>query len=203
MSKDEKVFISVEGCIGAGKTTVAKLLAAGRNSALIIEDHEANPFLDKFYPNPSRYALETELAFVLIHYHQMLHEIQMQEGNDCVADFCISKDLLFAEMNLNNDDLALFKKLYFPLAKRLPEPDVMICLKCSDELILERIKQRNQGSEHRIDPEYFLELNKRYDAYFEEVKIPKIKVDMNEYDLSENSACITQLSNKMDEILHS
>lgn len=197
------MYIAVEGCIGSGKTTIATLLATTRNSSLMLEDYQANPFLDKFYQKPSKYSFETELSFVLIHYHQILQEMPLQENNNYIADFCISKDLLFAEMNLNTDDLVLFKNLYFPLAKRLPEPDVMICLKCSDELILERIKQRDQGSEHHIDPEYFLELNKRYDNYFAEVTTPKIIVDMNEYDLLGNPACITQLSNKIDEILHS
>jgi deoxyadenosine/deoxycytidine kinase len=194
------MYVAVEGCIGVGKTTVAKLLAANRNSSLILEDYQSNPFLDKFYPNPSRYALETELAFVLIHYHQISNEMQLQESNDCVADFCISKDLLFAKMNLNDDDLALFKNLYFPLVKRLPEPDIMICLKCSDELILERIKQRGQGSEHRIDQEYFLKLNKRYDAYFADTKAAKIEVDMDKYDFLENPAGISWISRKIDDL---
>lgn len=194
------MFIAVEGCIGSGKTTVAKLLATERNINCILENHKANPFIDKFYSNPSKYALETELAFVLIHYHQIFHKLKQREQDEYVADFCISKDLLFAEMNLNKDDLALFKNLYLPLTKRLFEPDLMICLQCSDELILERIKQRNQGSEHYIDPEYFLKLNRRYDAYFAEIKTPKIEVDMNKYDFIENPASIRWLSNNIDKL---
>ena len=165
------------------------------------ENHKANPFIDKFYSNPSRYSLETELAFVLIHYHQILHEVQLHESNNYIADFCISKDLLFAEMNLNDDDLVLFKNLYFPLVKRLPEPDVMICLKCSDELILERIKQRGQSCEHRIDLEYFLELNKRYDAYFAETNATKIEVNMNGVDFINHPENIAWLSNEINELL--
>ena len=196
------MYVAVEGCIGAGKTTVSRLLAGERNSSLILEDHQANPFLDKFYPNPSRYALETELAFVLIHYHQISHEMQMQESDNYIADFCISKDLLFAEMNLNDDDLVLFKNLYLPLAKRLPEPDAMICLKCSEGLILERIKQRDQGSEHCIDPEYFVELNRRYDAYFAETRATKIEVDMNKYDFIKSPIDISWVSREIDELRH-
>ncbi|MCK5605948.1 deoxynucleoside kinase [Candidatus Pacearchaeota archaeon] len=195
------MYVAVEGCIGSGKTTVSRLLVDKRNSSLILEDSQANPFLDKFYSNPPRYAFETELAFVLIHYHQISNEMQLHESNDYIADFCISKDLLFAKMNLNDNDLALFKNLYFPLAKRLPEPDIMICLKCSDELILERIKQRGQGSEHCIDPEYFLDLNKRYDAYFTEIKTAKIEVNMDEVDFINHSENIIWLSNEINELL--
>lgn len=195
------MYVAIEGSVGSGKTTVARLLAGKRNSSLILEDHEANPFLDKFYPNPSRYALETELAFVLIHYHQIFHKLKQREQDEDVADFCISKDLLFAEMNLNKDDLALFQSLYLPLMSRLPEPDVMICLKCSDKLILERVKQRNQGSEHRIDPEYFLKLNKLYDNYFAEVKIPKIEVDMNKCDFLHNPENTKWLSDNIDKLV--
>ena len=192
--------VAIEGSVGSGKTTVARLLAGKRNSSLILEGHEANPFLDKFYPNPSRYALETELAFVLIHYHQIFHKLKQREQDEYVADFCISKDLLFAEMNLNKDDLALFRSLYSALTRRLPKPDVMVYLKCSDELILKRIKQRNQGNENSIDPEYFVKLNNRYDKYYAEMNMPKIEVDMNEYDFIENPASIRWLSDNIDKL---
>ncbi len=194
------MYVAIEGCIGSGKTTVAKLLATERNSNLILEKFKDNPFLDKFYSNPSRYALETELAFILIHYHQILHELQQQKKVEYISDFHISKDLLFAEMNLSKKDLIIFKNLYTALTERLPVPDVILCLQCSDKLILERVKQRNQGSEHRIDLEYFLKLNKLYDNYFAEAKNPKIEVDMNKLDFVSSPECITWLSDKIDEM---
>jgi len=194
------MYIAVEGCIGSGKTTVAKLLAAERKSNIILEQFEGNPFLKQFYLNSSKYALETELAFVLIHYHQMFHELQQLKNEEYIADFHISKDLLFAEMNLSKKDLIIFKNLYTALTERLPVPDVIVCLQCSDKLILERVKQRNQGSEHRIDPEYFLKLNKLYDNYFAEAKIPKIEVDMNKLNFVSSPECITWLSDKIDEM---
>ncbi len=194
------MYIVVEGCIGSGKTTVAKLLAAERNSSLILEHYEDNPFLKQFYLNPSKYALETELAFVLIHFHQVFHGLQQVETGEYVSDFHISKDLLFAKMNLNKEDLALFRNLYSALTRRLPKPDVMVYLKCSDELILKRIKQRNQGTENSIDPEYFVKLNRRYDKYYAEMNMPKIEVDMNEYGFLENPASIRCLSNNIDKL---
>lgn len=195
------MYVAIEGCIGSGKTTVARLLAAEHNVSCILENHKANPFIDKFYSNPSKYALETELAFVLIHYHQVFHELKQVKNGEYISDFHISKDLLFAEMNLNKDDLALFKNLYSALIRRLPEPDIIICLKCSDDLILDRIKKRDQGSEHQIGPKYFLKLSKLYDKYFAEVKIPKIEVDMSKIDFINYPENIAWLSNKIDEIL--
>jgi len=194
------MYIVVEGCIGSGKTTIAKLLAAERNSNLILEQFEDNPFLKKFYLNPSLYALETELAFVLIHYHQAFHGLQLVETGEYISDFHISKDLLFAKMNLNKEDLALFRSLYSALTRRLPKPDVMVYLKCSDELILKRIKRRNQGNENSIDHEYFVKLNNRYDKYYAEMNMPKIEVDMNEYEFLENPASIRWLSNNIDKL---
>ena len=195
------MYIAIEGCIGSGKTTLARLLSAERNSSLLLEDYQANPFLDKFYSDRPRYALETELAFVLIHYHQVFHTFQLQQKDvEYIAGFHISKDLVFAEMNLNNDDLLLFKDLYLPLAKRLPEPDIMICLKCSDELILKRIKQRDRGNESDVGPEYFLELNKRYDAFFAETKATKIEVNMDELDFINHPENIVWLSDKIDNL---
>lgn len=194
------MFIAIEGCVGSGKTTVAKLLAAERNSNLILEQFEDNPFLKKFYLNPSKYALETELAFVLIHYHQVFHVPQQIKKEEYISDFHISKDIFFAEMNLNKEDLAIFQSLYSALTRRLPEPDVMVYLKCSDESILKRIKQRNQGNENSIDPEYFVKLNSRYDKYYAEMNMPKIEVDTNGCDFIENPASIGWLSNRIDKL---
>ncbi len=195
------MFIAVEGCVGSGKTTLARLLAAKRKSNIILEQFEGNPFLKQFYLNPSKYALETELAFVLIHYHQISHELHQIKDKEYISDFHISKDLLFAEMNLNNEDLIIFKNLYAALTRRLSEPDMVICLKCPDESILERIEQRGRRNENCIDPKYFIKLNQLYEEYFAKINLPKIEVDLNEYNLLGNSACITWLSDKIDEML--
>lgn len=196
------MLITVEGCVGSGKTTIAKLLAAERNSNLILERFEENPFLKKFYLNPLLYALETELAFVLIHYHQIFHELQLSKNGECISDFHISKDLLFAEMNLNNNDLAIFKNLYTALTERLPVPNVVVCLQCSDELILKRVEERKRNIETQTTPQYFIKLNRLYKKYFKEIEWPKVLISMDEHDFVKDPYCTDRLSREIDKFSH-
>jgi len=193
------MYIVVEGCIGSGKTTIAKLLAIERNSNLILEQFEDNPFLKQFYLNPSKYALETELAFVLIHYHQMFHELQQVKTGEYITDFHISKDFLFAEMNLGHEDMIIFKNLYTVLTERLPVPDVVVCLQCSDELILRRIEERKRNIETQITIQYFTKLNRLYERYFKEIALPKVLVSMDECDFINDPLCIEWLLRKIGE----
>lgn len=196
------MFIAVEGCTGSGKTTIAKQLASERGSALVLEDFQANPFLKEFYPDPSKYVLETELAFVLIHYHQVFHEFEKSDCKDVVSDYYISKDLLFAKMNFEHtENLRIFENLYTPLSKRLPSPDVVICLRCSNELILQRIRARDRDIEQKINEEYFIKLNALYGQYFEDLHPPQIDVDMNERDFLKDPSQIKWLSRQIDEIM--
>ncbi|MHC4573404.1 MAG: deoxynucleoside kinase [Planctomycetota bacterium] len=191
----------VEGCIGSGKTTIAKLLAAERNSNLILEQFEDNPFLNQFYLNPSKYALETELAFVLIHYHQVFHELQQIKNGEYISDFHVAKDLIFAKMNLSKaDDLNVFVELYKALVKRLTAPDVVVFLRCSDELVADRISKRSRDIELKASPEYFVRLNRLYEEYFKEIKLAKICVNMDDCDFVKDSAQIKWLSEKIDQL---
>jgi len=196
------MYIVLEGCIGSGKTTIAKLLEAERNSDLILEQFEGNPFLKKFYLNPLLYALETELAFVLIHYHQVFHELKQVKNGEYISDFHISKDLLFAEMNLNNKDLTIFKNLYTALTERLPVPDVVVCLQCSDELILKRVEERKRNIETQTTPQYFIKLNRLYEKYFKEIEWPKVLISMDEHDFVKDPSCTDRLSQEIDKFSH-
>jgi len=195
------MFIAVEGCIGSGKTTLAKLLASYRKMVSLLETHHENPFLQKFYTNPTAYAIETELAFVLIHYHQVFHNRDMLQTQQCIADFSMSKDILFAEMNLSQEDLMLFKSVYYPLVGRLPKPDLMVCLKCSDSLILERIAKRKRRSEGQVDREYFVRLNERYESYFIEIDTPKIIVNVDQVDFIDDPQAVVWLSAEIDKLM--
>ncbi|MFH1884718.1 MAG: deoxynucleoside kinase [Planctomycetota bacterium] len=194
------MYIAVEGCIGSGKTTVAELLATERHSNLVLERFEDNPFLGKFYSNPSRYALETELAFVLIHYHQVFHELKQIKKGGYISDFHISKDLIFARMNLiKAEDLQIFMELYKALVRRLTTPDVVVFLRCSDELALDRVKKRNRNIELKATQQYFIKLNRLYEEYYDKLELPKICVDMDNYDFVKDPSCIKWLSREIDE----
>ena len=172
-------YIVVEGCIGAGKTTVARILAEKHKSTLLLEKFEENPFLDKFYVNKSAYALETELCFALIHYHQLKDALQQKKHNSFITDFCIEKDTLFADMNLSKRELGLFYSVYRFLSNQLKPPELMVCLHCTDELIIERITHRNRNKEDVTWADYFIKLNHLYEHFFERGPWKRIDVDMN------------------------
>src|SRR5438552_2276428 len=140
-------LIAVEGCIGVGKTTWAKAIAEARNAKLALEEFDKNPFLEAFYADRPGNALETELHFLLVHFHQ-LKNIQKQKSRETVADFALFKDTIFSQLNLKGgEENEIFKRLYHVLAKRLDRPDLVIYLRGSNDLILNRIQQRNRALE--------------------------------------------------------
>lgn len=192
------MWIAIEGCIGAGKTTVAGLLAGMRGSSAILERYTDNPFLAKFYSEPSRYALETELSFVLIHFHQVLHALRLAETAEHISDFHISKDHVYAEMNLHGDDLRVFENLYTSLSQRLPPPDVMVCLQCSDRLLLRRIEKRQRSVEMGFSSQYVRALNRLYDDYFRTIPWPKVLVNGDEHDFVDDPSSVAWLSREID-----
>lgn len=190
-------YIAVEGCIGVGKTTVARLLTGKIQSHLVLERFEDNPFLKKFYEDPVKYALETELCFVLIHYHQLKEASELQKGDYIISDFCIEKDKIFANLNIKGEYFNLFKEFHNRLSNFLPQPDIMVCLHCTDELILQRIKERNREEETLIKADYFLKLNNYYEIFFKESSCKKINVSMNERDFLKDKSHILWLQNEI------
>jgi len=196
------MYLAIEGCIGSGKTTVARLLCKTKNLSLILEEFEKNPFLDKFYLEPGKHDLETELAFVLIHYHQ-LKIIKDFPLENYLSDFYFGKDLLYAETNLFDNEIIIFKSLYFQLSTMIPEPDLIIGLQGSNDLIIDRILKRKQGKEIAINTDYFIKLNERYKEFFDDIQMPKIMVDMDDRDFLKDPDQITWLSNEIDKVFQS
>jgi deoxyadenosine/deoxycytidine kinase len=143
------VFISIEGCIGSGKTTTAKIVAERLSFLALPEETAHHPFLADFYSNPSLYALETELGFVLLHYHRL----RMVHGQSMlVTDFSPGKDLMFAKMNLDGADFALFDHVYRELTHRLVRPNIAIFLDLPIGVLMERIRKRGRPYEQGIAP---------------------------------------------------
>jgi len=152
------MLIAVEGCIGVGKSTVARSLAAYRKCKVILERFEENPFLPAFYENRVANATETEFAFVLLHFHQLKEHAAEIEKREVVADFHLGKDLIYAGLNLHTaETLRIFKELHHNLSTQVAAPSLMICLSAPIELLLERIQRRNRGFELKIDRSYYAE----------------------------------------------
>ena len=192
--------IAIEGCVGAGKTTVARLLSEKMAALLLLEQFVWNPFLDKFYQEPSRYALETELGFILIHYHQLREALRTGIDAGVVSDFCFAKDKIFCDLNLAGDEARLFKTLYEFLAARLSNPDVVVCLHCTDDLVLRRIEQRSRDREAMTSHEYFRRLNAAYERFFRELSVPKVDVDMDARDFLEDESHVEWLVKELLEV---
>jgi deoxyguanosine kinase len=153
------LIIAIEGGIGVGKTTTARLLAERINADLVLEQTDRHPFLSDFYQDPSRFAIETELGFVLLHYHQ-LH--QLSADNVVVADFSPAKDVVFAQINLRGSALELFEYVYEHLSRKVPQPALAIYLDLDVNVALERIRLRDRSYERGLTSEYLEELNSSY-----------------------------------------
>ena len=132
------MLIVVEGCVGAGKSTVAEGLALSRESKLLLEDFESNPFLRDFYDDPVGNATETEFAFLLLHFHQLKSQAGTPQDSEVVADFHLGKDLLYADLNLKDNRLnRLFTELYDVCMEKTPRPALMIFLSATTDLLVE------------------------------------------------------------------
>lgn len=152
------MYIAIEGCIASGKSSTAGLLAEALGYAQVKEQTKQHPFIAQFYADPEQFAFETELAFALIHYHQ-LHQLQ---DADIVADFSPAKDMVFAEMNLAGDELKMFVSLYEMLSRRVPQPDIAIFLDLPVEECRRRCIARGRPFEAGIKIEYLERLRAFY-----------------------------------------
>ena len=153
------MIVSVEGLIGSGKSTTARMLADRLSYPAVLEKTDVHPFLADFYADPARSALQTELAFVLLHYHQLR---PLARETNLVADFSPGKDLVFARMNLSGEDLSIFEDLFEKLIGRLTPPALAVFLDLPIELLMRRIAQRGRPYELGIAVKYLERLKGFY-----------------------------------------
>lgn len=160
-------YIVVEGAIGVGKTSLARRLAVSFNAALMLEEAEENPFLERFYRNPRTAALPAQLFFLFQRARQLeaLHQHDLFAATR-VADYLFDKDRLFAGINLDPDELDLYEKVYARLSLDVPTPDLVIYLQAPTHVLLERIARRGIRYEQQIEAEYLDRLNDAYARYF-------------------------------------
>ncbi|MBX7237371.1 MAG: deoxynucleoside kinase [Caldilineales bacterium] len=177
-------YIAIEGVIGVGKTTLARMLAESTSAEVLLEVFEENPFLSDFYADRSRYAFQTQIFFLISRYHQQHRVIPtaLTQGR-LVSDYFFDKDRLFAHLNLANDELAMYEKVQAILAEQIPTPDLVVYLRADTEVLMQRIAQRDRPYERNIGRSYIEDLRLAYERYLQAYrKAPVLVIDTNEVD---------------------
>ena len=188
-------FLVIEGPIGVGKTSLTKLLAKEFNARCILEKSEDNPFLAQFYEDRKKFAFQTQIFFLLNRFRQQNEIAQLDLFNQItLCDYLFAKDRIFAALNLDDHELALYEQIYRLLDGQIPSPDLVIYLQAKPEVLLHRIKARNLSFEKSIDPEYLRLLTEAYNYYFFHYdQTPLLVVDTSEIDFVNRKEDFSQL----------
>ncbi len=202
------MFVAIEGPIGVGKTTLAKLLTTTLQSqniqtALNLEMVEENPFLPEFYKDPSRHAFAVQVFFLLSRYRQLQHLSQEQLFvQHMVSDYTFRKDFVFASMNLSDAEFALYQELYAQLQPRLRQPDLIVYLEAQPKLLLERIGIRGREFEQNMQATYLEKLNWHYEKYFETHTGPVLRLNAHNLDFVSSTQDAEAVVQKILEQIH-
>jgi len=162
------MYVAIEGVIGVGKTTLARLLQPKFDAELQLEVFEENPFLADFYGDRERYAFQTQIFFLLSRYHQQRRSVRevLDSGRNLLTDYTFAKDALFARINLKGDELDMYYRVHEALGEKVRHPDLIVFLRADTPILMQRIAQRDRSYERSIEVDYIETLNKAYNDYF-------------------------------------
>ncbi len=203
MEQIKNKYIAIEGVIGVGKTTLANLLAKKLDAELILEVVEENPFLNEFYDDIAGKAFQTQMFFLLSRYRQMRKYFQIDAfRTNIVSDYMFMKDSIFADLTLNDAELAMYKTLFTILNDKLVQPDLIIYLYADLERIIDRIHYRNRSFEKNLQPDYLENLSKAYDQFIQSYdECPIIQVNTNNINFTQSPKQFDKLLDDIKKVL--
>jgi len=196
-------YIAIEGVIGVGKTTLARLLQPRFDSSILLEVFEENPFLAEFYGDRDRYAFQTQIFFLLSRYHQQNQAIPaaLQKGM-LLSDYTFAKDELFAWLNLKDDELAMYGRVHAALAEKIPKPDLIVYLHADHETVMRRIALRDRPYERDMDPNYIQKLTAAYEAWLAGLEeTPTLFIDVSDLDFLARKEDLITVQGKIEAAL--
>jgi deoxyadenosine/deoxycytidine kinase len=194
-------LITIEGNIGAGKTTLASLLAEEFKGQLILEAFEENPYLPKFYENNSKYALQLEMSFLIERYQQLTRIFSEPNifSNFTVTDYMLKKCLLFSKVNLSKQEFKLYKQFFDQIYKKLPKPEIVFYLHADTDQLMRNIKKRGREYEQNMSRIYLNRLERMYFEFFKQNPENKyVIIDVNNIDWVSNVFAYKQLLKLFD-----
>lgn len=200
------MYIAIEGVIGVGKTTLARMLQPTYSAELLLEVFEENPFLSDFYSDRERYAFQTQIFFLLSRYHQQNRatSVILKKGLSLIADYTFGKDSLFARINLKGDELEMYYRVHHALAEKIPIPELIVYLKADTEILMQRIASRDRPYERKMERAYIEQLNQAYDDFF--VSPPEginvLTIDTNSLNIISQPEDLVYIDTRIKQALH-
>ncbi|HEY0299588.1 MAG TPA: deoxynucleoside kinase [Arachidicoccus sp.] len=200
-------FITIEGNIGAGKTTLASLLAKGLNARLILEAFSDNPFLPKFYENPAQFAFPLELFFMAERFKQLKEILQPELFQQTtISDYLFTKCLLFAKVNLPDEEFKLYQRLFDIILQQLVLPEILIYLHAPVDKLQQNIRKRQRTYEQQIPDDYLLSIQETYLSYIQQQNLPTLFIDASNANFLEDEkhlqTILEALEHKYDAGIH-
>lgn len=199
------MYVAIEGVIGVGKTTLARLLQPAFHAEILLEVFEENPFLSDFYGDRERYAFQTQIFFLLSRYHQQRRGVAevLSAGKNLLSDYTFAKDALFARINLKGDELDMYRRVHEALAEKITMPDLLVYLRADTDVLMQRIALRDRSYERNMERAYIDELNHAYDEFFSKPydHTPVLTIDTNPINIVANPEHLKYVENKIREAL--